>query len=355
MVWNARIGLASFLALFLVSGCKKKQQDVPVPPKPQQTTATPEVPSPPAPASGESSPPQPVSEQQERALRRYNENTWLVQQAMQVGPSDETQSAAVTKLVKAAAPDWDHANPTHAEIRGPEIAARLHPWIEMAGKQDAAKQAAALLIADRIVVMEEEDGNLEPQDSEKAATRGDASGKPPKSPAQVELERLGAGFTYELASERFRYALNWLQHAYELAPDGRAGELAFLALMERGFDTSVNCAMGSDQFREVIRRGAAYLKGKRSGDVEARVHFMMGGAYRDIVALASGLQDDNYADPNNYKSEASEARTKAIAEYRAGLALDDKSEPSRIARQHLGSLEAGEAPHDARFYCQVLD
>jgi len=82
---------------------------------------------------------------------------------------------------------------------------------------------------------------------------------------------------------------------------------------------------------------------------------MMGGAYRDIVALASGLQDDNYADPNNYKSEASEARTKAIAEYRAGLALDDKSEPSRIARQHLGSLEAGEAPHDARFYCQVLD
>src|SRR5262249_21393934 len=151
--------------LFLLSGCKKKEQDVQGPPKPQQTTATPALSSSPVPsiASGESAPPEKASEQQERALRRYNENTWTVQQTMQLGPWNETQSAIIARLVKAAAPDWDHANPTHAEIRGPEIAARLRPWIETAGKQTAAKQAAALLIADRIVKMEEEDDNLEPQ------------------------------------------------------------------------------------------------------------------------------------------------------------------------------------------------
>ena len=42
-------------------------------------------------------------------------------------------------------------------------------------------------------------------------------------------------------------------------------------------------------------------------------------------------------------------------EYQAGLALDDKSDASKIAKHHLGSLEAGEAPHDTRFYCQLLD
>jgi len=117
----------------------------------------------------------------------------------------------------------------------------------------------------------------------------------------------------------------------------------------------VKCANGSDQFREVIRRGGEFLREHRSADVEARVHFMIGDAYRDIVALAAGLRGDNYADPNDYKPEAADARTKAIASYRAGLALDDKSEVSKIARQHLRSLEAGEAPRNMRFYCQLLD
>jgi hypothetical protein len=288
-------------------------------------------------------------------LHRYNENAWFIQEALQVAQPNETLKSAISTLVKAGRPDWDHANPSHAQIRGAEISTRLRPWVETAHSPEPPKEAAVLLVADRIVVMEEEDGNLEPAESERPATEGQTSVKRPKSSAQLELEKLGARFTYEDGSERYFYQLNWLQQAYELDPKGRAGELAFLALMKRGFDTSQTCANGSDQFREVIRRGTEFLREHHSGEVEAQVHFAMGDAYRDIVALAEGLQADNYADPNNYKAEAPAARAKAVAEYHAGLALDNKSDASLIAKEQLRSLEAGQAPHDARFYCQLLD
>src|SRR5215470_18948499 len=93
---------------------------------------------------------------------------------------------------------------------------------------------------------------------------------------KVALEGLGAQFAYEEGSERYFYTFNWLRRAYDLEPKRRAGELAFLLLMQRGFDTSPNCANGEEHFREVIGRGKAYLRERRSADVEARVHFMMG-------------------------------------------------------------------------------
>jgi hypothetical protein len=343
------------LTVLMLTGCGEKQQDVETRPKAQQQAATvPSSPAEPPKDSGESAALAKPSEQQERALRSYNENVWFIHEAMQAGHWDETLTAGITKLVKAAIPDWDHANPSHWDIRGPEVATRLRPWLGMAQNLEPSRQAAALLIADRIVTIEEEDGNLQPQDGERSASEEAPSVKRAKSPAQLDLEKLGAHFVYDEASERYFYVLNWLQRSYELDPKGRAGELAFVALMNKGFDTSRNCASGSDQFREVIRRGTAFLREHHSGDVEAHVHFTMGDAYRDIVVLARGMHD-SYADPNNYTSEAPGARTKAIAEYQAGLAVDDKSEAALVAKQQLQSLEAGELPDRARFYCQLLD
>jgi hypothetical protein len=132
--------------------------------------------------------------------------------------------------------------------------------------------------------------------------------------------------------------LNWLRQAYELDPNGRAGELAFLLLMEKGFNTSPGCENGDELFREVVRRGTEHLRQRRSTDVEARVHFMMGDAYRDIVALAAGQHGDTYADSASYKPEEANARTKAVAEYSAGLVLDDKSDASSIAKARLRAL-----------------
>jgi hypothetical protein len=82
---------------------------------------------------------------------------------------------------------------------------------------------------------------------------------------------------------------------------------------------------------------------------------MMGDAYRDIVALAAGQHGDTYADSGTYKPEQANSRSRAVAEYRAGLALDDKSDTLGIARERLRLLQAGEAPHDTSFYCKILE
>jgi len=312
-------------------------------------------PSPAQEASLAAATPPNASETEVRALRRYNENTWFIQQAIRIANRDETLTGAILTVVKAGRPDWDNSNSSHQQIRGAEVASRLQPWVETIQTLEPARRAASLLIADQIVVIEEEDGNLEAQDSEKPAAERKPNENRPMSAAQVALERLGAQFSYDPTSERNLYALNWLQEAYELDSNGRAGELAFLLLMERGFDTSPGCKNGSELFREVLRRGTEYLRTPRGPQVEARIHFLMGDAYRDIVALAAGQHGDTYADSATYKPEAAKARSNAVAEYRAGLALDDKSETSSIAKERLRSLKAGEAPHDTRFFCQILE
>ena len=103
----------------------------------------------------------------------------------------------------------------------------MQPWVETIQTLEPAKRAASLLIADRIVVIEEEDGNLEPQDSEKTAAERKPHEHRRMSAAQAPLERLGAQFSYDPASERNLYALNWLQEAYELDSNGRAVNLRF--------------------------------------------------------------------------------------------------------------------------------
>ena len=210
-----------------------------------------------------------------------------------------------------------------------------------------------MVVADRIVVMKGEDGNLEPRDSERQTGQTRPPESHPKSEAQLHLGAVGAQFSYDPTPQRNLYVLNWLQRAYELDPNGRAGDLAFLLLMNRGFDTSLKCKNGNELFREVIRRGADYLRQRRSADVEARVHFMMADARRDIATLAAGQVGDLYAYPAAYKAEEESARINAMAEYRAGLALDDKTETSEIANERL--LQAGEAPRNVTFYCQILE
>ena len=349
--------MAVCVVVFALSGCKAKHQNRRAEPEPQRV-AIPQgqaKPSPPQDASVAEDAPLNASETQLRALHRYKENVWFIQEASRVAQRYDTLNAAISTLLKAGRPDWDHSNPSHQQIRGTKIAAELRPWLEELQTLEPAKRAATLLIADRIVVMEEEDGNLEPPDSEKPPAESNPSESRPKSEAQLQLEGIGAKFLSDSTSERNLYALNWLRQSYELDPNGRAGDLAFLLLMQRGFNTSPGCENGNELFRQVLRRGTEYLRQRRSADIEARVHFMMGDAYRDIVALAADQHGDTYANSAAYKSEEANARTRAAAEYRAGLALDDKSEVSIIAKERLRGLQAGEAPPDTTFYCQIMD
>jgi hypothetical protein len=118
--------------VFALSGCKAKQQDSQAEPK-TQPVAIPQAetkPLPPQePSLGEAIPSN-ASEAQTRALSRYNENAWFIQEAMLVAQRAETLNAAISTLVKAGRPDWDRSHPSHQQIRGVEVSARLRPWVE---------------------------------------------------------------------------------------------------------------------------------------------------------------------------------------------------------------------------------
>src|SRR6266853_2277964 len=175
--------------VFVLSGCQAQRQERPAELK-TQPVAIPQTQTKPTPApeaSLASSTPANASETELRALRRYNENAWFIQQAIQIAQRDETLTGAILALVRARRPDWDNSNASHQQIRGAEVASRLQPWVATIQTLEPAKRAASLLIADRIVVIEEEDGNLEPQDSEKTAAESKPDENRPMSAAQAPM------------------------------------------------------------------------------------------------------------------------------------------------------------------------
>ena len=79
-------------------------------------------------------------------------------------------------------------------------------------------------------------------------------------------------------------------------------------------------------------------------------HFLVGEAYRDIVALAHGA-GDIYADSSRYGAEAGPAALKAIEHYRAAMRAAPGSEAARQSWRRAWWLTAGLVPKDLRFYC----
>jgi hypothetical protein len=109
-MWTQRVQ-AACVVVFVLSGWNAKQQDSQAEPKTQRV-GIPQAqtkPSPPQEASLAEAIPSNASETQARALRRYNENAWFIQEAMRVAQRDETLNAGISTLVKAGRPDWDQS------------------------------------------------------------------------------------------------------------------------------------------------------------------------------------------------------------------------------------------------------
>ncbi len=173
----------------------------------------------------------------------------------------------------------------------------------------------------------------------------------PKSKLQIDLEALGTQFGYGGLGDVWLYERSWLGKALSLNEPGRSGQLAFLELMKRGFDTTCCCAAGVDQFEEVIRRGRTFVAQATEKDVQAEAHFLIAQAYSDITALAQGAVDDDYADAQAYAPRARSAHARAVHHYRTGLAADSRSEQAHRAWRQAWKLQAGLPPPPPAFYC----
>jgi hypothetical protein len=167
-----------------------------------------------------------------------------------------------------------------------------------------------------------------------------------------QLEAHGAQFNWASLGDTWVYAHSWLSESLEIDPDGRIGDLAFITLMERGFETSGTC---SDQrgngFRAVIQEGSDFLGRKPDSPFSSYIHLLMAAAWGDIVTLANGGGYDESVSAE-YKSEAASARTRAIEEYRLAFASPIQGRVKRReAWRNAWRLMAGLSPSRTYFYC----
>jgi hypothetical protein len=197
----------------------------------------------------------------------------------------------------------------------------LREWLTASKSSTPVKRAAGLLAADLFLagVEDSNDGFL-----------GD-----PKNPQfRSEMEQLGAVFQLNEIAGRYFYTRNWSKQAQEFDPDGKVGEMALL----------VSLARPSCDFRNVLLDGERPLAKGLDASTSAQVHFIVGDAYSDIVAIAGGAETDGEYDLAELRNEAVSARAKALEHYRAGLAGDATSKSAKDAWRQAWHLLAGLLP-----------
>ena len=196
-----------------------------------------------------------------------------------------------------------------------------------------SQRGAGLLSADLLLVTAEGFGNI---------------GWPESREKRSELQTLGAVFELNEFSGGYFYTRNWKEQARQLDRNGAVGQMAVIGSLARH---SCENAASSPVFRRVISDGEDLLAKGLDAGAAAQVHFMVGDADSDIVAIAGGLGGANgdYT-PEAFRPEADTARRKALQHYRAGLAVDSTSGNAKHAWSQAWHLSADLLPSQ-RYVC----
>jgi hypothetical protein len=107
--------------------------------------------------------------------------------------------------------------------------------------------------------------------------------------------------------------------------DSPWGQQAFLMMTRLGWSWG-GCAEGPDQFREVIKRGDAFLSKYPSSEVSDRVRLEVANAYATWWNVAN-MEPDEYTDPRKYKAGSVKAKQRAIELYHQFLSAQKNPKP----------------------------
>ncbi len=130
------------------------------------------------------------------------------------------------------------------------------------------------------------------------------------------------------------------------------GEIAFVMLLDKGWDTTGMCTKGSDQFRDVIREGDAFLAERLGSPHRAWVRLLEAEAYETWWSLSrANPKEDDYATPETYKKGATQALEKAIAAYQEVIKTAPGTNIAAIARRQLKVLKPGGDTGQRKFFC----
>ena len=161
----------------------------------------------------------------------------------------------------------------------------------------------------------------------------------------LEYSELGGGFYYQR---------DLLWRVWQQYPETNWGERAFVVLLELGWDTSRTCAKGSDQFREMIRRGESFLQQRPTSPHRAAVLLLVGQAYATWWSLSNEPADSpmaDYVDPKRYNEGAEQARLKAISDFEQVVQLSPETKFAEYAHQILPPLREQQIQNTYKFFC----
>jgi hypothetical protein len=258
------------------------------------------------------------------------------QRAIATAALDKAITDRVTRLFEAsfAANATPEEPEQSSNQESPEaVLPVLSRWLGATKGLTPLRRAAALYVADRLLVAS--GGWGQPEWSDKA-----------QADLRSEFEKLGANFTYYDPCGCYEYLGSWLNEARKLDPEETIGQMAVLITLARGGSPKIGNDEQPDVFRTVIADGEWLLAKNPNAANAAQIHFIIGDAYSDMVALAGGADPDYGESFTQQEGEA--AREKALQQYRMGLAVDSTSENAKDAWLQAWHLRAGLLP-ETRF------
>jgi hypothetical protein len=262
------------------------------------------------------------------------------QRAVGTAALDKAITDRVTRLFEAllaacATPEG-FDQPANAKLRQ-TVLPELTEWLGATRGLTPVRRAAALYVADQLFVTASRWG--QPEWSDKA-----------NSDLRPEFEKLGANFSYYDPCGCYEYLGSWLNEARELDPEGPIGQMAVLIMLARGGSPKIGNDEQPDVFRTVIADGEWLLAKSPNTANAAQIHFIIGAAYSDMVALAGGADPECGESFTQQEGEA--AHEKALQHYRLGLAVDSTSENAKEAWLQAWHLRAGLLPETHFAACE---
>jgi hypothetical protein len=258
------------------------------------------------------------------------EDTFPLDSALRLAQLD----TALSSPLLAALTDEQSTAPRSA-ASGDSLVGRLARWLRASAPLVPLRRAAALYVADQVL---------------DRAMCGHRLCERQSEIALAPLKALGAQFSWGELGGTLIYHHTWLTQARALARDTPLGERILIAQLLSGFDFSGTCAGGAEGFRRVIENGERYLTRLPESPIAPDVHFLVGDAYRDVLALAHGAGGE-YGDSSRYVAEAPDAARKAMSHYVAAMQAGAADPAARAAWSRAWWLRAGLVPRDVRFFC----
>lgn len=153
------------------------------------------------------------------------------------------------------------------------------------------------------------------------------------------------------------YGSTALNQVASKAGQDRWADEAFLLRMSEGWEApcslcGTDSTFGSDEWKEVIRRGGAFLATYPESPIAPRVRLLLAEAHETAWSLSkTGNINEDYIDPMPYRLDAPAHRSEAIRLYERFLSERPDDPQAMSIRRRLGRMRLDVDTSYHRFWC----